>query len=353
MDVNKYLRLLIGIFSGRRAFTGPYLVQLDLTNACNTVCLYCMNYSTLGLKKEYPSHWQNEFLDMATARRLIPELKALGVKEIDVTGNGEPFMHPDCIEILRLIKSSGIKCLVRTNGLFINQDIIDQLLAMGLNGIDLSLWAGTPQGYAVMHPGESEESFLKIYDWLQYLAELRDKNKVSLKLRILNVVGADNFRDLEGMLSFASEIKADYVLFKYAMGDFFRPEIAGRIQLSNDEKIELIRLSEASVHKKRVRNNLDYFIHALDRSFKVDRCYFGWLYARVTVTGGVIPCCGCTDKEMGNFKENIFSTIWFGTKFDEFRQRSRHINTDPFFSECSCSKICPHYMAMMPLRDVL
>ena len=53
MDINKYVRLIVGIILRRKAFTGPYLVLLDITNACNTVCLYCMNYSKFSLKEEY------------------------------------------------------------------------------------------------------------------------------------------------------------------------------------------------------------------------------------------------------------------------------------------------------------
>lgn len=353
MDINKYVRLLAGIILRKKAFTGPYLVQLDITNACNTVCLYCMNYSKLGLKEEYSNSWKKTSLDFETIQRVIPELKALGVKEIDVTGNGEPFSHPKVIKILELIKQNGMSCVVRTNGLLINRKVIDQLLDIGLDGIDLSLWAGTAQGYIEAHPGENEQSFMKIKDWLDHLAAQRTQRKIKFKLKILNVIGHDTFRRTEEMLRFACEVKADYVVFKYVLSEFFKTEVAKQIKLTSQEKQELLQISKSSVYKKKVGNNLDFLIGSIDRSFKVNNCYFGWLYSRLTVTGEVIPCCGCTEKKMGDFKKNTLSDIWSGEKYNEFREKSKNINTDEYFKDCACTKVCPHYMPMISMKDML
>ena len=194
MDINKYMRLLAGMVSRKRAFTGPYLVQLDLTNACNTVCLYCMNYSKLGLKEEYSNAWKRTSLDFETIQRVVPELKALGVKEIDLAGNGEPFSHPYCLKVIQLIKQNGMQCTVRTNGILIRKNTVDQMLVMGLDAIDLSLWAGSVEGYLEVHPEEDGQNFLKIKDWLAYLAQQRSQRKIKFKLKILNVIGHDTFR---------------------------------------------------------------------------------------------------------------------------------------------------------------
>lgn len=352
MDFNKYIRLLIGVGFRKRAFTGPYLVQLDITNACNTVCLYCMNYSKLGLKEEYSNSWKKTTLDFETIQKTIPELKALGVKEIDVTGNGEPFSHPKCIQIIQLIKQYGMRCVVRTNGLLINKGVVDQLLDIGLDGIDLSLWAGTAQGYIEAHPEEEERSFFKIKDWLVHLAEQRRKRKVKFKLKILNVIGHDTFRRTEEMLRFADEVKADYVVFKYVLSEFFKTEIAKQIQLNDREKDELVQIYKNSVFKRKVRNNLEFLIKSMDRSFRVNNCYFGWLYSRLTVTGEVIPCCGCTEKNLGDFKKDGFKQVWYGKKYDEFRVKSKGINTDEYFKDCACTKLCPHYMPMISIKDL-
>ena len=155
------------------------------------------------------------------------------------------------------------------------------------------------------------------------------------------------------MLAFAHEVKADYVVFKYALSDSFKPEVANRIVLTNQEKQELYQICRQSVYKKKVRNNLDYLVKSIDRSFRVNNCYFGWLYSRFTVTGDVMPCCGCGKKTLGNFKESKAADIWYGKKYDEFREKSKNINTDAYFKDFACTKVCPHYMPMISFRDLL
>ena len=355
-DYIKYIKLFSGIVHGKKAFTGPYLVQLDLTNSCNTRCLYCMNYSEWGLKKEYSKDWGNIFLGFDTIRRIVPELKSVGVKEIDVTGNGEPFMHPDIIKIIKFIKENGMRCVVRTNGLLIDTKIINQLFDIGLNGIDLSLWAGSPEGYAETHPMESPESFSRINNWLMRITELRaheQYKKLKFKLKILNVIARHNYSRIEEMLSFAYKVKADYVMFKYLLEEFFKEDALKQIALTDEDKKQVSQIWKKSVYKNKVRNNLGYFIKAFGKSFRVDNCYLGWLYSRLTVTGEVVPCCGCLGHDMGNFKEHSFHEIWFGQRYNEFRKKSRNINSDSYFMDCSCSKICPHSLPIISLNDLL
>jgi MoaA/NifB/PqqE/SkfB family radical SAM enzyme len=355
MGLDTYLRILAGVASGDRAFTGPYLVQLDLTNSCNTRCLYCMNYSALGLKEEHPPGWGGTFLDMDIVRRIIPELRSAGVREVDVTGNGEPFMHPDAVEVIRLVKANGMRCVVRTNGLLIDRDLVDTLLGVGLDGIDLSLWAGSPEGYVEVHPGETADSFLKIKDWLGYIAEKRgcpEWGRRRFKVKILDVIAHPNYRRIEEMLSFACEVKADYVMFKYLLEEFFNDAALEMLSLREAEKGEIRGLWAKSTHKRGVRNNLGNFVRAMSQPFPVSRCFFGWLYARLTVTGDVLPCCGCLGLSMGNINERGFRDIWFGERYGEFRRRSRNLGKDPYFSGCSCSRMCPHYLPVMPAWDV-
>ena len=353
--MGKYARLLAGMVLGRRPLTGPYLVQMDLTNSCNTHCLYCMNYSRLGLKKEYSKEWAGVSLELTFIKKVIPELRALDVKQVDLVGNGEPFVHPHILEVIRLIKENGMKCTVRTNGLLIDRDMIDDLLQIGLDGIDLSLWAGSASGYAEVHPSESEESFLRIRDWLEYLTKRRLQGKAAkgFHLKILNVIGRRNFSRIREMLDFGRDVKADYVLFKPVMGEFFKAEVQDLLVLTEEERQQVAEISKDLFRKAEVHHNLREFVEAGKRAFRVNACWFGWLYSRLTVSGDVISCCGCLGHTMGNFKDVSFEEIWFGEKYQEFRRRSRNIHTDGYFTDCSCNKVCPHFLPIISFSDVL
>jgi len=355
MDIMKYAKALAGIVSGGKVFTGPFLVQLDLTNTCNTRCLYCMNYSKLGLEREYPKEWMGTSLELEYIKKVIPELRALDVKQVDLVGNGEPFAHPHILEVIRLVKENGMRCTVRTNGLLIDRGMVDHFMTLGLDGIDLSLWAGSGPGYVETHPLESEESFLKIRDWLGYLAEQRALHRAvkGFHLKILNVIGRRNFSRIREMLDFGGHVKADYVIFKPVMGEFFKPEVQDALVLTEDEKRQVAGICDDASGKTKVRHNLREFVDAGKRVYRVQFCWFGWLYSRLTVSGDVIPCCGCLEHSMGNFKDEGFEKIWNGQKYREFRRRSRNIHTDGYFSDCSCNRICPHFLPIISYSDLL
>jgi len=314
-----------------------------------------MNYSTSGLKKEHSAGWSQTFLEWETLERIIPQLRAAGVCRVAVTGNGEPFAHDHILDVVKLIKKNGMKCEIRTNGLLIDQHVIGELLRNGLDGIDVSVWAGSPEGYVEVHPGETQLSFQRIKQWLLHLRERRaaDRNlKRHFKLKIINVLAGPNYQRTEEMLSFGALVGADYVLFKPFLDEFFTREGAEPFSLKENDRAILRNNAGNSFFKRQVPNNLDNFIRAMDHSFRVPYCFFGWMYARLTVTGEVIPCCGCLGHSMGNYKQTEFSEIWYGDKYDEFRRKSWNIHSDAYFLDCSCKRSCPHYMPIVALKDV-
>jgi len=268
----------------------------------------------------------------------------LDVRIVTLCGNGEPFMHPDILEIVRLIKSSNISCIVRTNGILINRKIIKELFNVGLDTIDLSLWAGTAKEYQQMHPQENQDTFHRIRDWLYYLNELKKNLKRKKpEIRVVNVIGAYNYSSIGEMLSFAYDMNINYVVFKYVVTGSFKNEVAKGLELTESQKKELLRMWDLSCYKNRVRTNFYYFRKELKKSFIPKRCYFGWLYTRLKVTGEVNPCCGCLDLEMGNFKETPLSLIWGQSRYQEFRRETIASLDGEYFRHCLCTKICPHW----------
>ncbi|MEE8480277.1 MAG: radical SAM protein, partial [Desulfobacterales bacterium] len=92
----------------QKIYTGPWNVQIDLTNRCNNNCIACWcNSPLLGDKAMAPAI-KNKSLSFETAIKLIDELDELGVRAIYFTGGGEPFMHPQILDIMRHIKAKKI-----------------------------------------------------------------------------------------------------------------------------------------------------------------------------------------------------------------------------------------------------
>ena len=106
---------LVGILDGQKAFIGPELVQIDLTNSCNNDCIGCWCRSPLLCDRIIPFDIEKQTLPLGLVKKFLADCAAMGTTNIYLAGGGEPFMHPDIMEIIRHIKKLGLACHINTN----------------------------------------------------------------------------------------------------------------------------------------------------------------------------------------------------------------------------------------------
>jgi MoaA/NifB/PqqE/SkfB family radical SAM enzyme len=105
---------------------GPTHAQIGLTNACSQNCDYCYNRNRSG-----------EIMDKDSIKKVIKELKEMGVIWIGLTG-GEPLLNKDIVEI---VDSIGDSCAVKlfTGGYNLTKDLANDLKKAGLFYVSVSL----------------------------------------------------------------------------------------------------------------------------------------------------------------------------------------------------------------------
>lgn len=81
-------------------------VHLDLVSGCNFNCFYCIEKEACGKKL---------MLHTSTVLRILMDLHEAGCRDIRLYG-GEPTLHPDFAEIMKLISQIGFNVLLVTNG---------------------------------------------------------------------------------------------------------------------------------------------------------------------------------------------------------------------------------------------
>ena len=113
--------------------TGPFKLQLNPTNKCNLKCRFCWlrDFDSGTLNFDEISH--KKYM------KIIEEADDLGVREIEITGGGEPMMRKDMIKIIESIKKHGMKGRLITNGTLLNETIIEKLIAISWDEIVISL----------------------------------------------------------------------------------------------------------------------------------------------------------------------------------------------------------------------
>ena len=201
---------LVGALDGSNAYKGPNIVQIDLTDKCNLNCVgcWCHSYFLENIKvKKFKE------LPFDLLKKLIEELNELGVKEIMLSGSGEPFMYPQIMEVIGLIKEKGISLNIITNFTLVNKDIIKKMVELNVDNITVSLWAGDADTYVKTHPNQTKKTFITIRKNLKYLYSIKKGDNLP-NIKIYNVISKFNCDSIGEMLDFALETKVRNVEFQ-------------------------------------------------------------------------------------------------------------------------------------------
>ena len=108
-------------------------LRVSVTDNCNLRCIYCMDEKKNTFLKG------DEKLTDDEIYKVIKASAGLGIKKIRITG-GEPLVRPNIVKLISKINTiQGIEEIyLTTNGILL-ADMIEELSANGLKGVNISL----------------------------------------------------------------------------------------------------------------------------------------------------------------------------------------------------------------------
>ena len=139
----------------RRSPKVPYMplkLHLEPTSHCNLRCVMCPQ--SMGATKG------NGYMDMGLYRKIIGEAKEF-VLEINLFFRGEPLLHPQIVDMVRIARESGIAVHLNTNATLLRGELIERLLDSGLDKLTVSFDAGEKEAYEKMRRGAKFEKTLE------------------------------------------------------------------------------------------------------------------------------------------------------------------------------------------------
>ncbi len=359
-DRSNLLRLLGSLTDG--CFIGPHTFHLDVSNLCNTNCIFCGLHSPLLIEPKKPSRgrrftegWKTRRLDLQVFENLVADLAEIGTKEdILFSGEGEPLTHPDIFEMIRLVRSKDLALTVFSNGLALDETTANLFVEVDLNILYWSLSAASPKTFTRLQPAQGPEKFAPMVDEFKKLvAKKRAKNNKPYIIQA-HVINRLNAHECEAAMDLAIEVGVDAVRYQVmhqcgvGMGDLL---ITAAQFEDVTRQIDRARI-KAERHGIEIVANIDFQLDRIGQTFEMPSdvapfhwshdlyehtgCLAGWFFSRSFTDGRVSFCCH--DKIVGSLYRGRFKDLWFSERYRKLRQAAKAFNheVNPDLADESC-----------------
>ena len=290
----------------------PIMIDMDLTNVCNNKCPLCCG--TMG----------RETIPIDFLRKLIPELKELGVKSFGLGGGGDPTCHPNVAEVIRLIKANEMEVGMYTNGFVVSDDVMDAIVNC-CTWIRVSLDADGPEIYKKTH-GMDGDAFYKVTDNIKSLVSLRNRLKSNTAIGTCYLVGPHTFRGVYGAAKLSKELGVDSLRFRpfFDWGDkksYTEEEAKAMVE----ELDRCLDFQDDSFSVSYPKHRTDRMVNSnLKRAY--EKCNVTKFITSITADLKLYPCCHLKNNKKyayGDLTKQSFKEIWlsdtregFGDNYD-------------------------------------
>ena len=306
----------------------PRVLYIETTNRCNLRCKGCILYR---------GNWEPE-RDMSLAELIRITDQVPDLEQVYLHGIGEPLLNKELADIIRHLKGRKVYVLFNSNGILLNSQCRQELVAAGLDELRISLDAASSAGYQKIRNCEKFDQVVKNLVSLRTLQKQQQLTYPKMSLWFLGT--RDNISELPGFITLAAKIGINEVYLQRLV--FFQDDEGygvarptKSLQDSTDGSSELIQESQKLAAELGIQFNASGQsepVESLQGQTKAglpwSKCYRPLTLMYVTANGNVLPCCispfATVDYDsiiLGNVFENSLEEIWTGSRYDNFRQQ--------------------------------
>ena len=294
MSVAKRLNLLkagMNLIRRRcRPWSWPIHMQIEISGRCNLHCPVCPRGTDI-LQRDC------DFMDLDLFRQLMAEVGPY-LLTASLWGWGEPLLHPDFAEMVRIANSYGIVTVISTNGQCLsNQRVLDGLIAEPPTYLIVAIDGLTDQTNSVYRVGAKLGPVLEGVKQLT-LAK-RERNQQFPQLHMRYIVMKHNQHELPQLESFAAEHSFDLLTVR-GLAIIDAPN---------------------SPHKHLAPDLEQYQAYQYDQGQRVKRrdyvCTHAFCFPGVFCDGRVTPCDQDfnASQAYGRIGNGVsFADLWFGAR---------------------------------------
>ena len=290
----------------RGEYLAPIRIQLVPTNRCNQGCKGCA-YRIEGYPSNQLFALQSE-IPWDKLSEVINDCQRMHVKAIEVTGGGEPTVHPQFLEMCKLILDRGIDLGLATNGARWDKEHT-QVLSQA-KWVRFSIDSGSPETYA-SYRRSNPRVYHEVREHIKSLTSSKTRCPESI-VGIGFVVNLENWQEVVVAAKRAQEDGAD----NFRISALFQNKGALYFNSVYPEIRDLCRKAE-----ELTTGTFKVFNLFGDRIQDLNQCspdYSTCWYAQLTTYLGAdcvaYTCCNNAYNDrgiIGSFRDQSFRNMWF------------------------------------------
>ena len=274
----------------------PMTISIEPTTACNLGCPECPS----GLKSftRQTGNLKQDFF------RQIIDQQSSSLLYLIFYFQGEPYINPNFLEMVRYAHQKGLYTITSTNGHFLNDELAQKTIQSGLDRLIISVDGTTQEVYEQYRRQGKLESVLQgarnIVKWKRHF------NSATPHVVFQFLVVKPNEHQIPALFQLADEIGVDEVKLKSAQVYDYK------------NGNPLIPINEQYSRYKKMPDGTYEVKHGL-----IDHCWKMWHACVITWNGIVVPCCFDKDADhhLGDLSKHRFERIWRGPTYQQFRQQ--------------------------------
>lgn len=242
-------------------------------------------------------------MDPRVYRKILDEIAGT-TAVLNLVFQGEPLMHRQFPEYVRLAGEAGLYTQTSTNGSLLSEEVCRGLVGGGLDRLIVSVDGTNQETYQTYRRGGDLQV---VEEGIRRLNRIRhDAGAVNPRIIIQFLVFAHNLEQLKRVREIAGDWGADGVWIKSAQIEY--PDSAGE-WIPGDMKFSRYEKSPSGEWKRKghLRN----------------RCSRLWQTTVITSDGIVVPCCFDKRAEYpaGDAGEQNVAEIWKSHSYQRFRKQ--------------------------------
>jgi radical SAM protein with 4Fe4S-binding SPASM domain len=274
----------------------PFAASIEPTTACNLGCPECPS----GLKQFTRPTGK---LDLGLHEKMLEQL-GKQLFYINYYFQGEPFLHPQFLELIKAANKRKIYTATSTNAHFITKDKAKDIVNSGLDRMIISIDGLTQDTYEqYRRQGKLE----KVLEGTKYMVEAKKALKSKTPHLIFQfLVVKPNEHEVEDVFKLGKEMEIDEVRLKTAQ--LYDYENGNPLMPSNEK------------YSRYKKNKNGKFV---PKYHLKDHCWRMWSSTVLTWDGKVVPCCFDKDAKhvLGDVTKTPFKKVWNHPQYQAFRRQ--------------------------------